>query len=260
MSTTIATTVNRLVHKKETRSFRESFIFTGLPLTSRMQWPYRVCPSIAQNPVGFIHSTASEPSIHHSSNQTHQLFTLSPHFQCNSSKKEVCVERRVKGGDARRIEKHSKTVFTGFEPIGTELRKERRMTKHLCAKTLLAVLILALCSSTAFAQTQGKGPPPFPRPPVQSLLNGGYLYVLMGPSLLKYEVTDLNLTKSTTLSPPEDSAQATSTAQRPPMPPPLTMLTDGESLYLVAPGYLFKYSFDLELLVKQAMPKPDTLK
>jgi hypothetical protein len=144
--------------------------------------------------------------------------------------------------------------------FGNELKKETKMKKYFGPKVALAVLILVLCATTALAQGQTKGPPPCPPPPAQSLVNNGYLYVLIGPSILKYDVTDLSLTKSITLSPPEDSNQLISTTQRPPMPPVLSMVTDGEFLYLVAPGYVFKYSFDLELLVKQALPKPDTLK
>lgn len=135
------------------------------------------------------------------------------------------------------------------------------MNKNHWIKVALAVLILALCANTALAQDQSKGPPPFPPPSAQTLVENGYLYVLIGPSVLQYKLPDVTLQKTVTLPAPEDSQQVSSSSQKPPRPPMLSMLTDGDYLYLVAPGYLFQYSLPgLELVQKQALPKPEALK
>jgi hypothetical protein len=135
------------------------------------------------------------------------------------------------------------------------------MNKNLWLKVAMTVLFLSLCASTALAQDQSKGPPPFPPPPAQSLVENGYLYILIGPTILQYQLPDLGL-KTVTLPAPEDSKQVSSTSQRPPMPPMLSMVTDGDYLYIVAPGYLFQYGKlpELELITKQALPKPEALK
>jgi hypothetical protein len=132
------------------------------------------------------------------------------------------------------------------------------VNKNHWIKVALAVLILALCASTALAQDQSKGPPPFPPPPAQSLVESGYLYVLIGPTILQYQLPDLGTPKTVTLPAPDDSKQVSSSGQRPPMPPMLSMLTDGDYLYIVVRGYLFQYGKlpDLELITKQALPKP----
>ena len=135
------------------------------------------------------------------------------------------------------------------------------MNKNLWLKAALVVLILTICASTALAQDQSKGPPPFPPPPAQSLVDNGYLYVLIGPSVLQYKLPDMTLQKTVTLPAPEDSKQVSSGSQKPPMPPMLSLVTDGDYLYLVAPGYVSQYSLPgLELIQKQALPKPDALK
>jgi hypothetical protein len=138
------------------------------------------------------------------------------------------------------------------------------MNKHFWIKTAMALLILALWTCTALAQDQSKGPPPFP-PPVKCLADSGYLYVLIGPSVYQYKSPDLILQRTLTLPAPEDTRQVSSSTStstsRPPMPPMLSMIIDGEYLYLIAPGYIFQYSLpDLELVQKQALPKPEALK
>jgi len=136
------------------------------------------------------------------------------------------------------------------------------MKKHHCKRVALVGLILALCAITAIAQAQSKGQPSLPPASTQSLVNGGYLYMLVGPWVLKYEMADSDwtLAKSVTLPPPEHSNKDTLSGQRPPMPPPLSMATDGEYLYVVAPGCVFKYNFELESQGKFPLSKPDTLK
>lgn len=134
------------------------------------------------------------------------------------------------------------------------------MNKHFWRKTVMALLILTLWTCTALAEDQSKGPPPLP-PPAKCLADNGYLYVLIGPSVYQYKAPDLTLQRTLTLPAPEDARQVSSNASRPPMPPMPSMIIDGEYLYLIAPGYIFQYSLpDLELVQKQALPKPEALK
>jgi hypothetical protein len=139
------------------------------------------------------------------------------------------------------------------------------MTKKSWLKIALAALILTLCATTALAQDQSKGPPPFPPPPAQCLADGnGYLYVLIGPSILQYKEDNMTLIQTVTLPAPEDSKQISTSVQNPPMPPGLSWLIDkeisGEYLYIVAPRYIFRYSLPaLELDQKQALPKSKAL-
>jgi hypothetical protein len=134
------------------------------------------------------------------------------------------------------------------------------MNKNLWLKVAVVVLFITLCASIVLAQDQSKGPPPFP-PPIQSLAYDGYLYVLIGPSVHQYKVTGMSLQKTVTLPASEDSKQVSSISQKPPMPPMLSMVTDGDYLYLVSPGYVFQYSLStLELVQQQALPKPEALK
>jgi hypothetical protein len=145
--------------------------------------------------------------------------------------------------------------------FGNELRKETNMNKNLLSKVTLTVLILTLCASTVIAQDQTKGPPPIPPPRAQSLVENGYLYVLIGPSVLQYRVTDMNLITTVTLPAPEDANQVSSSIKRPPMPPMLSMVADGTYLYLVSPGYVFQYSLpDLSLVNQKVLPRPEALK
>lgn len=140
------------------------------------------------------------------------------------------------------------------------------MKDNFWKKVVMGVLILALCASTALAQEQRKGPPPLPPPPAQCLVDSnGYLYVLIGPSILQYKLPDMTGPKTVTLPAPEDSKQVNISVQKPPMPPGLSWLisetSDGEYLYVVAPGYIFQYSVPgLELVQKQALPRPETPK
>jgi hypothetical protein len=171
------------------------------------------------------------------------------------------AERRLKGGDARQVEKRFEAVFKGCQPFRNEFRKEINMNKNLWLKLFMAVLILTLCSSTVLAQDQPKGPPPFPPPPAQCLAYEGYLYVLVGPSVLQYQVTDMSLKTTVTLPAPEDSWQVSSSSQKPPRPPMLSMVIDDGHLYLVTPGYVFQYSLPgLALENQKALPKPEALK
>jgi hypothetical protein len=133
------------------------------------------------------------------------------------------------------------------------------MNKNLMTVIALALVTLVFCASTVFAQDQSKGPPPFPPPSAQSLLENGYLYVPIGPSILQYKVEDMSL--QNTITPGSDSSnQASSSTQKTPIPPIVSMVTDGDYLYIVVPGYIFKYGKlpELELITKQkqGLPKP----
>jgi hypothetical protein len=159
----------------------------------------------------------------------------------------------------------SKRYSKAISHLEANLKKEMNVNKNHMNKNhwitvALAVLILALCVSTALAQDPSKGPPPFPPPPVQSLVDNGYLYVLIGPSVLQYD-DNMTLQNMVSLPAPEGSKQVISSSQKPPMPPMLSMVTDGKYLYLVSPGYVFQYSLpDLVYQKKKALPKPEAPK
>jgi len=121
----------------------------------------------------------------------------------------------------------------------------------------MVVLILILCASNVLAQEQRKGPPP---PPVQALANNGYLYVLVGQSIHQYVLPDMTFEKTVTLPAAHDSKQVDANAQKPPMPPMLSFLIDGEYLYVLGARYMYQYSLpDLDLQVTQSLPKPPDL-
>ena len=131
------------------------------------------------------------------------------------------------------------------------------MNKKHPLKVVMAALILTLCASIALAQEQRKGPPP---PPVQSLANNGYLYVLVGRSIHQYLLPDMTLQKTVTLPAAQDSKQVDANGQKPPMPPMLSFLIDGEYLYVLGARYMYQYSLpDLDLEVTQSLPKPPDL-
>jgi hypothetical protein len=138
------------------------------------------------------------------------------------------------------------------------------MNKDHRIKVGMVLLVMTLCASTVLADGQGKNAPPMPPPPVQSLANNGYLYVLAGSSVHQYKLPDMTLQKTVTLPPAEDSNQVNVNAQRPSMPPALTLIIDEENLYLlylVNAGYIYQYSLpDLSLEQIQTLPKPDFLR
>jgi hypothetical protein len=124
-------------------------------------------------------------------------------------------------------------------------------------KVVMVVLILILCASNVLAQEQRKGPPP---PPVQALANNGYLYVLVGQSIHQYLLPDMTFHKTVNLPAAQDSKQVDANAQKPPMPPMLSFLIDGEYLYVLGARYMYQYSLpDLDLEVTQSLPKPPDL-
>ena len=127
------------------------------------------------------------------------------------------------------------------------------MNKKHPLKVVMVVLILNLCASAVLAQEQRKGPPP----PVQSLANNGYLYVLVGQSIHQYLLPDMTFRKTVTLPAAQDSKQVDANAQKPPM---LSFLIDGEYLYVLGARYMYQYSLpDLDLEVTQSLPKPPDL-
>jgi hypothetical protein len=123
---------------------------------------------------------------------------------------------------------------------------------------VMAVLILSLGASTVLAEEQPKGPPP--PPPAQSLANDGFLYVLVGQSIHQYQLPDMTFQKTVTLPGARDFKTVDAGSQRPPMPPILSFLIDGEYLYIVGARYMYQYSLpDLDLQVTQSLPKlPDS--
>ena len=130
------------------------------------------------------------------------------------------------------------------------------MNKKHPLKVVMVVLILNLCASAVLAQEQRKGPPP----PVQSLANNGYLYVLLGQSIHQYLLPDMTFRKTVTLPAAQDPTQVDANAQKPPMPPMLSFLIDGEYLYVLGARYMYQYSLpDLDLEVTQSLPKPPDL-
>jgi hypothetical protein len=138
------------------------------------------------------------------------------------------------------------------------------MNKKHRMKVGMVLLMMTLCASTVSAEGQGKSAPPTAPPPVQSLANNGYLYVLAGTSVHQYKLPDMTLQKTVTLPAAEDSNQVNVTAQKPSMPPPLTLIIDQENLYLlylVNAGFIYQYSLpDLSLEQIQSLPKPEFLK
>ena len=135
------------------------------------------------------------------------------------------------------------------------------MKKNHRLRVGIILLILTLCGSMVFAQVQGKSAQPMPPPPVQSLANIGYLYVLIGPSVHQYKLSDLTLQKTVTLPASEDSSQANAADQKPPRPPAASMIIEDENLYLVNFGHIYQYSLpDLTLEQIHALPTPESLK
>ena len=130
------------------------------------------------------------------------------------------------------------------------------MNKKHPLKVVMVALILTFCASAVLAQEQRKGPPL----PVQSLANNGYLYVLVGQSIHQYLLPDMTFHKTVTLPAAQDSKQVDANAQKPPMPPMLSFLIDGEYLYVLGARYMYQYSLpDLDLEVTQSLPKPPDL-
>jgi hypothetical protein len=123
-------------------------------------------------------------------------------------------------------------------------------------KVALVTLIVLLCASNVLAQEQRKGPPP----PVQSLAHNGYLYVLVGQSIHQYLLPDMTFQKTVFLPAAQDSRQVDVNVVKPPMPPMLSFLIEGDYLYVLGARYMYQYSLpDLGLEVTQSLPKPPDL-
>ena len=135
----------------------------------------------------------------------------------------------------------------------------------------LAVLAAATISSGVIAQgpggpgRPGDGGMMMPPPPPAILMKAGTngLFVLAGPSLIKYDATTLKQQAVLELAKPKDGQSSTDSQDRPPMPPMLSanmMLTSGAdntTLVLIVIGNKF-YSIDaatLSIKAQATLPK-----
>jgi len=145
--------------------------------------------------------------------------------------------------------------------IGIYPKKEKSMKLYHRNKiaAVMVLLLLAVWVSGVFAQGAPPGPPPFPPPPAQWAAHGDYLYVLDMRSIHQYSQSDMRLKQTVILPGPQTVTSTNSNGSGPPMPPPLlSILAEGDQLYVLDVRSIHKYSLpSLEFVTTVTLPEPD---
>lgn len=133
---------------------------------------------------------------------------------------------------------------------------------HVLFAVMLSIAVLSLCGGS-FAEDRN-----FPPPPGGGAsgicTDGASLYVLRGPAIYKYSLSDMSQQAYAALPVPEPPADApvldseSGLPWPPPGPGPAGICTDGVSLYVSIGGSILQYSLStLTLQTTTELPAPE---
>jgi hypothetical protein len=127
------------------------------------------------------------------------------------------------------------------------------------AAAVMAFLLLTVWVGAVFAQDPPTGPPPLPPPPAQWVAHGDYLYVPDMRSIHQYSLSDMRLKQTVILPAPQTVTATISDVSRPPLPPPMvSLLAEGDQLYVLDFRAIHKYSLPrLEFVLTVTLPEPE---